>query len=40
LTPVSLGFICLPMQSVFVTNAIAKRRRHRSRDTARARVYA
>jgi hypothetical protein len=29
-----------PMPSVFMTKAVAKRRRRRSRDTARARAYA
>jgi len=40
LTLAGQGFICAPMQSVFVTIAVAKRRRRRSRDTARARDYA
>jgi hypothetical protein len=40
LTPIGAGPIWPRMKSVFVTVAVAKRGRRRSRDTARARIRA
>jgi hypothetical protein len=40
LTLIGAGPIWPRMKSVFVTNAAAKRRRRRSRETARARIRA